>query len=145
MGTEKTTVLWLDKTYGETMQLLEEAKRYNAYSFKNQVRHLLPIKRLAITTESLRVTSRLTHTMAWLMTEKAIINDELLRAEVENRFRPLAEEHICTQKTDKDLEGLPNGLVSLIDRSFELFMRASRLEGMLRRKIKHDERPKQLH
>ena len=132
MGKGNTTLLWLDKTYRETMDLLEEAKHYHAYKFKPQVRHLVPIKRLEITKESLRVTSRLSHTMAWLMTEKAIINEEILRSEYEENFRPLIEEEICVKPPDKTIDDCPNGLISLMDRSFELFMRASRLEVMLR-------------
>lgn len=138
MGTVNTTQLWLDKTFRETMDLLEEAKHYHAYKFQCQVRHLVPMKRLEITKESLRVTSRLSHTMAWLMTEKAIINEEMLRAEFEKNFRPLIEENICVQPPDKTIDDCPYGLLSLMDRSFDLFMRASRLEAMLRNKPQHN-------
>ena len=114
------------------MDLLEEAKHYHAYKYKRQVRHLVPVKRLEITKECLRVTSRLSHTMAWLMSEKAIINDEMQRTEFEEKFKPLIEEYSCVQPPDKTIDDCPNGLISLMDRSFELFMRASRLESMLR-------------
>lgn len=137
MGKVYTTRLWLDKIYRETMDLLEEAKHYHAYKFKRQVRHLVPVKRLEITKESLRVTSRLSHTMAWLMAEKAIINEELLRAEFEKSIKPLSEEDTCVQPPDIPIDDCPNGLISLMDRSFDLFMRATRLEAMLRNKAQH--------
>ena len=132
MGNVKTKQVWLDKTFRDTMLLLEEAKHYHAYKYKRQVHHLVPLKRLAITKECLRVTSRLSHTMAWLMSEKAIINEEMDRAEFEKEFRPLTEEYNCVQPRDETIDDCPNGLISLMDRSFELFMRASRLESMLR-------------
>jgi len=131
MGTINTTQVWLDKTYKETLSLLEEAKHYHAYKFRKQTKHLIPVKKLEMTKESLRVTSRLSHTMAWLLSEKAIINEEIARYEFEAQFRPLSEEDICLRPPDT-FDDCPNGLMSLMDRSFELFLRASRLEAMLR-------------
>jgi len=132
MGMQNTTQLWLNRTFDDTLNLLEEAKYYNKHLIKRQVRHLMPIARLEVTAESLRVTSRLSHTMAWLMTEKAILNDELNRLEAENLFRPLYEESTCLRDMEFSDDICPNGLQSLLERSRELFIRACRLENMLR-------------
>jgi len=75
--------------------------------------------------------------MVWLMAEKAIINEELLRAEFEKSIKPLSEEDTCVQPPDIPIDDCPNGLISLMDRSFDLFMRATRLEAMLRNKAQH--------
>ena len=132
MGKADTTIIWLDKIFSETMDLLEEAKAYNAYAYRRQVRHLVPVKRLEITKESLRVTSRLSHTMAWLMSEKAILNKEITRLENEEINRPLSEEEVCLSPINYDLKDCPNGLIDLMERSFNLFKRVARLEDMLR-------------
>ncbi|NVK17668.1 MAG: DUF1465 family protein [Methylocystaceae bacterium] len=129
---QNTTLFWLNRTFDETLNLLEEAKYYNEHLIKRQVRHLMPIARLEVTAESLRVTSRLSHTMAWLITEKAILNDELDRMEAESLYRPLFEESTCLNLMQCTDDICPNGLLSLLDRSRDLFIRACRLENMLR-------------
>lgn len=132
MRMQDTTHIWLNKTFDETMQLLEEAKHYNQYLIRRQVRHLMPLDRLELTAESLRVTSRLSHTMSWLMAEKAILNEELNRQEAEELFEPLHTEMTCLRNNNHATAICPDGLQSLLDRSRELFMRACRLEDMLR-------------
>lgn len=132
MGKADTTLLWLDKTFDETMDLLQEAKHYHANVIKRQVRHLVPLTQLEITKESLRVTSRLSHTMAWLISEKAILNHELTRDEFIELTPPLSEEFTCVNTHDTTIKDFPNGLTSLLNRSLDLFMRATRLEEMLR-------------
>ncbi len=105
MGTANTTYLWLEKTFDETLRLLEEAEYYHMHKIRRQVRHLVPVKRLEVTTESLRVTSRLSHTMAWLITEKAILNNELDRGEASDLHQPLSDETTCLQApTDRTKE-----------------------------------------
>ncbi len=132
MGKADTTPLWLDKIFDETMDLLEEAKNYHSHVINRQVRHLVPLAQLEITKESLRVTSRLSHTMAWLMNEKAILNEEITREDFTQSNRPLAEEDICIQHGNTKIDDCPNGLIQLMERSFALFKRATRLEAMLR-------------
>lgn len=132
MGQFDNSLIWLNKTFDETMGLLTEAKSYHAHNFQKQTDHLVPIDRLGATKESLRITSRLSHTMAWLMAEKAILSGEMGRQEFEEKFRPLSEELICIEEDyDPDLY-IPKGLNDLLERSHRLFMRAIRLEEMLR-------------
>ncbi|WP_419797145.1 MAG: DUF1465 family protein [Terasakiella sp.] len=123
---------WLDQTFDETMSLLEEAKYYHSYRFPKQVTHLNPCQRLELTRESLRITSRLSHMISWLMHEKAILNDEITRHEYLESNIALADESICTSTCEETLEDCPKRLQSLMDRSLSLFIRASRLEKMLR-------------
>jgi len=132
MGQVDNTTFWLERTFDETMTLLEEAKHYHAYRFPLQVDHMVPAERLELTRESLRVTSRLSHMMSWLIHEKAILNDEITRNEYVEANIPLAEENICTTCEDVDVS-CPQNLKSLMDRSWALFMRASRIEEMLRK------------
>jgi regulator of CtrA degradation len=132
MGKVGSTHIWLDKTFDETLRLLEEAKNYHAHVITRQVRHLVPVERLDVTTESLRVTTRLSHTMAWLISEKAILNEEIDRAELQDRYPPLSEEEVCMNTIPQSFKICPRGLQSLLRRSLDLFERAARLEQMLR-------------
>ncbi|WP_135076980.1 DUF1465 family protein [Terasakiella sp. SH-1] len=133
MGKTGTTVFWLEKTFDETLSLLIEAEQYHAYCFQQQVSHLVPDERLTLTKESLRVTSRLSHMVSWLMSEKAILNHEITRQDFLDLNPPLADETICTEPACDNIKCCPQALQSLRKRSWELFMRASRIEGMLRK------------
>lgn len=131
---DSTSPLWLDKFFDETMDLLLEAKNYHANVVKRQVRHLVPLTQLEITKESLRITSRLSHTMAWLIYEKAILKNEITRDEFQEDNRPLSEEKVSLARSHTaDIEDCPRGLISLMERSFDHFKRATRLEAMLRK------------
>lgn len=77
------------------------------------------------------MTTRLTHTMAWILSEKAILNHELTRAEQMADYRPLCEEETCIKCYD-DVDDFPRGLITLMDDSLNLFLRASRIEDRLR-------------
>lgn len=132
MGKVNVTQIWFEKTYEETLALLEESQRYHAYIFQQQTCHLRPIKRLSLTKESLRITCRLSHTMAWLICEKAILNNEIERTKFETDFKPLSEEKACIKPMDPAHNDYPNALKSLLERSLKLFIRAARLETMLR-------------
>jgi regulator of CtrA degradation len=132
MAQAGSNTFWLDQTFNETLNLLEEAKHYHAYRFSRQVHHLHPCQRLELTRESLRITSRLSHMVSWLLHEKAILNDEITRGEYIEITTALEEEQVCTSICADPLTECPKRLQSLMDRSFSLFMRASRLEKMLR-------------
>lgn len=127
--------IWLDKTYDETMGLLVEAKHYHAHRFNQQTRHLEPSHRLELTRESLRITTRLSHTMAWLLSEKAIINEEIDRTKYTSENDPLDTVFICMDPENKVAHMCPKALQDLLERSLSLFTRAARLEGMLRQDV----------
>lgn len=135
MGSAHPAQLWLDKTYDETMTLLVEAKHYHANRFNKQITHLPPTNRLELTRESLRITTRLSHTMAWLLSEKAIMNDEMDRDDYVEMNDPLDTIFICTEPDDSIVDICPVGLQDLLDRSLALFLRAARLETMLRQDV----------
>ena len=60
---------FFNRTYDETMALLIEARNYIAYNEQSDQRGLAPQVRLQVSYESLRVTSRLTQVMAWLLAQ----------------------------------------------------------------------------
>jgi len=120
------------RTYDETMALLIEARNYVAYHEAFDQRSLTPNVRLQMSYESLRVTSRLTQVMAWLLAQKAVHAGELTYQQLASEQYALSGGHICFDPSGPDNLELPNGLRSLLDRSHRLYLRVSRLDEQVR-------------
>jgi len=118
------------RTYDETLDLIVEARNY--------MRHMLPRDRragddgdagLRFCCEALRVTSRLTQAMAWLMMQRAVQDGEISQEEALNEANRLAGQDVCLGgEEESDL--MPAGLCSLLQRSQKLYERVLRLETM---------------
>jgi regulator of CtrA degradation len=81
-----------------------------------------------LTKETLRLTSRLTQVMAWLMAQRALQDGEIGEDEfVEDKYR-LEGHEICLKRAFEDLEDLPEGLNDLMSRSYDLYSRVMRLD-----------------
>lgn len=122
--------------YDETMSLLIEARNYIAYHDMSEHRALSPQVRLQISYESMRVTSRLTQVMAWLLAQKAVHAGEISREQAASGDYSLTGGEICSDPSGPDNEELPAGLRSLLERSHNLYMRVDRLDGMLREDVR---------
>ncbi|MBP2228034.1 regulator of CtrA degradation [Azospirillum agricola] len=118
--------------YDETMALLIEARNYIAYYDVSEHRKLSPQVRLQISYESMRVTSRLTQVMAWLLAQKAVHAGEITREQAAGGDFSLTGGEICSDPSGPENEELPAGLRSLLERSHNLYMRIDRLDSMLR-------------
>lgn len=123
------------KLYDETMALLVEARNYVAYQEANDTRGLAPPLRLQVSYESMRVTSRLTQVMAWLLAQKAVHAGELTAAQAVGEDFALSGGLVCTDPSGPENESLPTGIRSLLERSHSLYMRVSRLEDMVRQNV----------
>ncbi|MDR3518393.1 MAG: DUF1465 family protein [Azospirillaceae bacterium] len=124
---------FFNRTYDDTMALLIEARNYIAYNEANDQRNLPPHVRLQVSYESLRVTSRLTQVMAWLLAQKALHANELTIEQVISDEFALSGGEICSDPSGPDNEQLPAGLRGLLDRSHRLYMRVARLDEQVRR------------
>jgi len=130
------TPTFFNGTYDETMALLVEARNYIAYHDAMEHRQQLPPHvRLQISYESMRVTSRLTQVMAWLLAQKAVHAGEITREEAAGDEWCLSGGEICTDPSGPDNTHLPSGLRSLLERSHNLYMRVSRLDEMVRQDV----------
>lgn len=119
------------KAYDETLDLMVEARNYMAY-VETRERKRLPLDEgLRMTCEALRVTSRLTQVMAWLMLQRAVEEGEIAAEEALSEENRLSGMEICTDMTHAEDEALPGGLRSLMDRSFSLYMRVARVEQQM--------------
>ncbi|CCC98807.1 conserved protein of unknown function [Azospirillum baldaniorum] len=126
------TPTFFNGTYDETMALLIEARNYIAYHDAASHRALPPHVRLQISYESMRVTSRLTQVMAWLLAQKAVHAGEMTREQAASDDFALSGGDICTDPSGPDNEQLPEGLRSLLERSHRLYMRVARLDERAR-------------
>jgi regulator of CtrA degradation len=121
--------------YDETMALLIEARNYIAYQESFDQRNLPPHVRLQISYEAMRVTSRLTQVMAWLLAQKAVHAGEITREQGASEDFALSGGDICADPSGPDNEELPAGLRSLLERSHRLYARIARLDAMVRMEV----------
>lgn len=125
------------RTYDETMTLMVEAKNYLTYAERRERERAGGMIGLRMSCEAMRVTSRLTQVMAWLMMQRAVHEGEV---GVEDSLRDecrLSGTEVCLDETFSDDETLPNPLRSLMDRSYRLYVRIARLEEMMVRRVLH--------
>ncbi len=117
------------------MSLLVEARNYLSHREAKDGGGLGPDMRLVACYESMRVTSRLTQVMAWLLAQKAVQAGEITEREaVSDRFA-LSAARICLDVAGQGNMALPAGLRSLLDRSHRLYVRVGRLEEMVRSRL----------
>lgn len=67
----------IDSFYTEAMVLADEARHYFDEGGRAEREALPPMERVAFSCESLKVTTRLMHVIAWLLTQRAIAAGEL--------------------------------------------------------------------
>ena len=81
----------IDSVYIEAMLLADEARSYFDEIGRVERELLSPMTRVAFSCESLKVTTRLMHVIAWLLTQRAVIAGELSAAQATEPSRRLGE------------------------------------------------------
>jgi regulator of CtrA degradation len=119
------------KTYDEAMDLMVEARNYLSYAERRERERASLMIGLRMSCEALRVTSRLTQVMAWLMMQRAVHEGEVSAEQALGEEHRLSGGDVCLDETFAQDEELPNGLRSLMDRSHRLYVRIARLEEMM--------------
>lgn len=115
----------IDGLYVEAMVLADEARSYFDTGGRDDRLALDPLDRVGFSCESLKVTTRLMHVIAWLLTQRAVGAGELSRAQAGAAERRLG----TAADTDRELlQRLPATAVDLIRASEELYGRVSRLD-----------------
>ena len=69
----------VDSLYVEAMVLADEARSYFDSAARDDRLGLEPVDRVGFSCESLKVTTRLMHIIAWLLTQRAVTAGELTR------------------------------------------------------------------
>jgi len=115
----------IDSLYTEAMLLADEARSYFDDVGRGERAALHPFARVGFACESLKVTTRIMHIVAWLLTQRAIESGEI--AIVEGR-RP---ERRLGNAQDSDpavVDQLPEAAQRLINSSVELYARVKRID-----------------
>ncbi len=125
------------RTYDETLDLIIEARNYMAHMRPAARPTSVAVHDLRASCEALRVTSRLTQVMAWLMIQRAVCDGEISASEACAEQNRLSGHAVCLDVTASDDDCLPVGLRSLLQRSLHLYQRISRLEEMVIARVLH--------
>ncbi|HET8727094.1 MAG TPA: DUF1465 family protein [Alphaproteobacteria bacterium] len=123
------------RTYDEALALLIEARNYIAFQEANDLRDLGPETRLLASQETMRITSRLTQIMAWMLCQRAVHAGEMSREKALSAEFAIGGETVCLDDRWTTDERLPPAVRSLLDRSYRLYVRVRRLDEMLRRSV----------
>jgi len=122
----------IDAFYTEAMVLADEARSY----FESGRFHedSDPDNKLAVSfsCESLKVTTRLMHCIAWLLNQKALHSGELSAGESWNHDRALG----CAPVTDRSMaECFPEEARQIVLASEDLFERLQRLSAIMEQEM----------
>ena len=115
----------VDALYTEAMLLADEARAYFDDVGKGERLMLEPFARVGFACESLKVTTRIMHIVAWLLTQRAIETGELHQVEGRRPERRLG--HATTSEVGV-LEQMPPAAQRLIMASSDLYARIERLD-----------------
>jgi regulator of CtrA degradation len=115
----------IDSLYTEAMLLADEARSYFDDAGREERATLHPFARVGFACESLKVTTRIMHIVAWLLTQRAIESGEI---PLLGGHRP---ERRLGHAQDSDpavIEQLPESAQRLISSSSELYARVKRID-----------------
>lgn len=120
------TAKLVDSLYVEAMVLADEARSYFDTHGRDDRLALDPRDRVGFSCESLKVTTRLMHVIAWLLTQRAVAAGELSAAQAGESERRLG----AAPDTDGELfPRLPEAAAELVRASEELYSRVNRLDS----------------
>ena len=115
----------IDALYTEAMLLADEARSYFDDIGRNDRAELEPFARVGFACESLKVTTRLMHIVAWLLTQRAIESGEIPTSDGRRPERRLGH----AQDSDPAIvEQLPASAQRLIHASADLYARIKRID-----------------
>ena len=116
----------VNSLYTEAMVLADEARAYFDHEGRQHREALDPLQRVSLSCESLKITTRLMHVLAWLLTERAIELGQMDAGEAAASARRLGE---AAASDASAVTGLPAPAIALIDASQDLYARVRRLEA----------------
>jgi regulator of CtrA degradation len=115
----------VDSFYTEAMLLADEARSYFDDSGRDERSGLDPYLRVSFACESLKVTTRIMHIVAWLLTQRAIESGEIGYRDGRRPERRLGN----AQESDPSVVArLPEKARHLVGASADLYARVKRLD-----------------
>ena len=132
-GQARITSRLIDSLYTEAMLLADEARSYFDDAGRDERSTLEPFARVGFACESLKVTTRIMHIVAWLLTQRAIESGEI--ATIKGR-RPERRLGNAQDSDSAVVVQLPESARKLINASADLYARVKRIdEGQLETEI----------
>ncbi|HEX8301770.1 DUF1465 family protein [Sphingomonas sp.] len=127
-GTSRIHRKLIDSLYVEAMLLADEARSYFDQIGRDERDTLDALNRVAFSCESLKVTTRLMHIIAWLLTQRAVDAGELAARDALSPSRRLGD---APETEAALLQVMPPQAVTIILTSIELYRRVARLDDSL--------------
>lgn len=115
----------IDTLYVDAMVLADEARSYFDETGRLEREFLDPMARVSFSCESLKVTTRLMHIIAWLLTQRAVDAGELRAADALDPSRRLGPAPVSEAAA---ILAMPHQAQALIAASTELYRRVARLD-----------------
>lgn len=116
----------IDSLYTEAMLLADEARAYFDEVGRNERDTLDAMTRVVFSCESLKVTTRLMHVIAWLLTQRAVNAGEIAAGDALDPSRRLG----TAPETDgAAFDAMPLAAQGLIAASQDLYRRVARIDS----------------
>ncbi len=124
---------FFNRTYEETLRLLEDTRLYMTYGRRGDRRPLSDLDRLRLSREAFRITTRLSEIMAWLLVQKAVHAGEIEPDEATRPEHRLTHRRLCLEDRREECGALPPAMLDLLERSHRLYVRVARLDDLVTR------------
>ena len=130
---EDLTDASVEKTYREALDLAVRARAYLVSRLGGgKAEHSADLAaQISYAAETMRMTSRLMHVVAWGLNRRAVRAGELSETDVQAPDRRLGGAEVCLGEGIGDPEMLPDAVREMVDISEDLYKRALRLEECL--------------
>ena len=115
----------IESLYTEAMVLADEARAYFDREGREERSQLDPFVRVGFACESLKVTTRIMHIVAWLLTQRAVESGEISVASGRRPERRLGH---ATESDETVVAQLPPSAQRLVNASADLYARVKRLD-----------------
>ena len=115
----------VDSLYTEAMLLADEARAYFDETGRAEREALSPLDRVTFSCESLKVTTRLMHVIAWLLTRKAIAAGEIREEAGRRESRRLGHGAVSEPNVTAMM---PATAAALIVASMDLYDRVAKID-----------------
>lgn len=122
----------LDRTFDEGVALTLEARNYIAFHEQSDRKNMNLPDCLHVGYHHTRVSARLIQVMTWLLAMKAVQSGEITREQFQAPAFALGGGPECIDPSGPDIAGLPAGLRTLLERTYNLYMRVRRLDDQVR-------------
>ena len=116
----------IDSLYTEAMLLADEARAYFDEMGRDERDTLDAMTRVVFSCESLKVTTRLMHVIAWLLTQRAVDAGEIPLRDALDPSRRLG---LAPETDDAAFDAMPLAAQGLIAASQDIYRRVARIDS----------------